>query len=65
MSSENATYRLSGQSLEEPWEGSLDELFEANEDMPELVRRRIAQMRVGDLLRLDYKEDVFVVERVM
>lgn len=57
-------YRLSGQSLEEPWEGSLEDLLAANEDMPELVRRRVAQMRPGDLLRLDYHEDIFVVERV-
>lgn len=57
-------YRLSGQSLEEPWEGSLEELLAANEDMPELVRRRVAGMSRGDLLRLDYREDVFVVERI-
>lgn len=57
-------YRLSGQSMEQPWEGSLEELLAANEDMPELVRRRLAQMKVGDLWRLDYREEVFVVERI-
>lgn len=55
-------YRLTGQSME-PWEGTLEELLEGNEDMPELVRRRVAGLQVGELLRLDYKEDVFVVER--
>jgi hypothetical protein len=57
-------YRLTGQSMDEPWEGTLEELLAANEDMPELVRRRIAGLAVGEILRLDYKEDVFVVERV-
>jgi hypothetical protein len=39
-------------------------LLATNEDMPELVRRRVAGLEIGDILRLDYKEDVFVVERV-
>lgn len=57
-------YRLSGRSMEQPWEGSLEELLAANDDMPELVRRRVAQMKVGEVLRLDYRADVFVVEKI-
>lgn len=58
------TYRVTSQAMKEPWEGSLEELLEANEDMPECLRRRVAEMNIGEILRLDYREDIFVVERI-
>jgi len=47
----------------EPWEGSLDEFLESpDHDLPELVRRRIENLRVGERVAFDF-EDTFTVER--
>jgi hypothetical protein len=57
-------FKVSSTALEEPWEGLLEDLLAVNEDLPELVRRRVLQMQVGELRRLAYHEATFVVERI-
>jgi len=55
------TYRVTGG--DETWEGSLDDLLSGNDDLPELVRRRIETLPVGDAVRFDF-DTPCVVERI-
>lgn len=45
-----------------PWEGSLEELLERQE-LPELVRRRIENLKVGERVAFDF-DTTFTVERI-
>lgn len=45
----------------EPWEGSLEEFLE-HQELPELVRRRIENLRVGERVAFDF-DTTFTVER--
>lgn len=56
------TIRVTSEGASEPWEGSLDEFME-NQDLPELVRRRIENLRMGERVSFDF-EDTFTVERI-
>ena len=44
-------FRITSDALDQPWEGTLEELLEANPELPELVRRRIENLRVGEKIR--------------
>jgi hypothetical protein len=57
-------FRVEGDALEQPWEGDLDELLEANPGLPELVERRLETLAVGETVRPPLGDDTFVVTRV-
>lgn len=56
------SYRVTS-DVSDPWEGPLDELLDANRDLPDLVRRRIATLPVGDRVRFGFADE-FTVERI-
>lgn len=55
-------FQINSDALEQPWTGSLEELLEANFELPELVERRIENLRVGERVSFDF-ESAFEVTR--
>ena len=43
--------RITSPALDEPWEGTLEQLLETDPELPELVRRRIETLEVGETIR--------------
>jgi hypothetical protein len=57
------TYRITGSSLEQPWEGSLEELLEQNPELNEFVVQRLETMPVGDSVRPPVGPEEFTITR--
>ena len=58
------TYRITSTALDEPWEGTLDELHEQNPELPDFVVRRLEHLPVGQSVRPPVGEDTFEITRV-
>ena len=43
--------RITSPALDQPWEGTLEELLERDPELPEFVRRRIETLKVGEMIR--------------
>lgn len=57
-------FRITGESLDQPWEGSIEELVEGNLELPELVLRRLETLQVGETIRPPVGDDTFEITRV-
>lgn len=57
-------YEVNSPVLGEPWTGQLEDILEENPELPELVRRRLEALDVGETIRPPVGPDVFEITRI-
>jgi len=58
------TFRITSSSLEQPWEGNLEELFEQNPELNEFVAKRLETMPAGETVKPPVGPEDFTITRI-
>lgn len=62
---DNKLFRITFEEMEWPWEGTLDELLEVNDDLPEVVITALRNLGLEDPYKVHLNAvTVFTVERI-